>query len=693
MKPGDAVALLQAKRFAEAEVALKAELAQAPGDPQRLELLGVAIASQGRAQDALAWFDRSLAARPDSASALHNRARARMALGRAKEARADLEEAVALKPQLVPAWTELGGVLLELGDARGAEQAYRRAVELRPDQAEAHYNLGVFLQRAGRAEEAAQSYGRALAARPAFPAALNNLGNVLRSAGRHEEAGQQYAQALKVDPNFAEAHSNWGAALREAGRVDEAIPHLERALALKPALLGALNNLGIAYFARFRTADAIACYRRALAIDPDAHEVLTNLGNALAAQGEHAEAERCYRRVIELQPRRADAYNNLALLLQERGDAAGALAGYERALALDPAHADAMSNVGFLLESQGRRDEAMAHYRRALEANPRLARAAQNLGLAHLFRGEFSPGWELVEQRFDTVPPVTPRRPLPQPRFEAADFGHGHRIALWREQGVGDQLLHATLVPELEARGEDFVLEVDARLVPAFARAHPKWKVAAIEDSDRAFAACDRQLPLGSLARLVRSDAASFIRQPRALLQPDPDRVARYRTELGPSGKVLGISWRSFQPKARGKLQRDKSAPLAAFGLLSRRPGVRLLDLQYGDTADERDAFARAGHSLERLEGLDLFGDLDGVMAAIAACDVVVTTSNVTAHLAGAIGKRTLLVYLRGAPPFHYWAPASDGHSLWYPSVEIVSGPALDTWERALARVDERLAA
>jgi len=693
VKLEDAMALLQGRRFVEAEAALKAQLSESPADAQRMELLGVAIASQGRPRDALPWFDRALAARPDSASTLHNRARARMAVGLAKEARADLEAAIASKPQMLPAWTELGGVLLDLGDARGAEQAYRRAVELRPDLAEPHYNLGVFLQRAGRAEEAAAAYRRAIGARPAFPAALNNLGNVLRTSGRLEEAGEQYARALAIDANFAEAHSNWGAALREAGRVDEAIPHLERALAIKPNLMGALNNLGIAYFARMRTADAIACYRRALAIDPDAHEALTNLGNALASQGEHAEAGRCYRRVIELQPRRADAYNNLALLLQEDGDAAGALAGYEQALALDPAHADAMSNVGFLLESQGRREEAMARYRRALEANPRLARAAHNLGLAHLFRGEFMPGWDLVENRFDTVPPVTPRRPLPQPRFEADDFGHGHRIALWREQGVGDQLLHATLVPELESRGEDFVLELDRRLLPAFARSHPRWNVVAIEDSDQAFASCDRQLPLGSLARLVRPDAASFMRQPRALLAPDPGRVARYRTQLGASGRVVGISWRSFQPKVRGKLQRDKSAPLATFAALSHRPGVRLLDLQYGDTAEERDAFARAGGVLERLEGLDLFADLEGVMAAIAACDVVVTTSNVTAHLAGAIGKRTLLVFLRGAPAFHYWMPASDGHCLWYPSIEIVSDPALDTWERALARVDERLAA
>ncbi len=92
-----------------------------------------------------------------------------------------------------------------------------------------------------------------------------------------------------------------------------------------------------------------------------------------------------------------------------------------------------------------------------------------------------------------------------------------------------------------------------------------------------------------------------------------------------------------------------------------------------------------------RLEGLDLFDDLDGVLAAIEACDLVVTTSNVTAHLAGALGKPTWLVYLAANPPFHYWVPLADGQSLWYPSVRVVTGRSLDTWEKAMARIDELL--
>jgi ADP-heptose:LPS heptosyltransferase len=154
----------------------------------------------------------------------------------------------------------------------------------------------------------------------------------------------------------------------------------------------------------------------------------------------------------------------------------------------------------------------------------------------------------------------------------------------------------------------------------------------------------------------------------------------------------VGISWRTFQPAVRGYLQRKKSAPLAAFMRLSQRDDLRLLDLQYGDTAEERAGFAQSGGRLERLDRLDLFNDLDGVLAAIEACDLVVTTSNVTAHLAGVLGRETLLVYLRANPPFHYWVPDEHGRSLWYPSVRVVTDAAIDSWDLALERIDELLA-
>jgi len=69
-----------------------------------------------------------------------------------------------------------------------------------------------------------------------------------------------------------------------------------------------------------------------------------------------------------------------------------------------------------------------------------------------------------------------------------------------------------------------------------------------------------------------------------------------------------------------------------------------------------------------------------GLADVIEACDVVLTTSNSTAHLAGALAKDTIIVLPFGRGRIWYWINEKAGRSLWYPSVQIAaqSAPAQD---------------
>ncbi|HXZ50173.1 MAG TPA: tetratricopeptide repeat protein [Usitatibacter sp.] len=456
---------------------------------------------------------------------------------------------------------------------------------------------------------------------------------------------------------LAEAAMSRAARLYGAGDLAGAKGECEEILRADPVHFYALHLLATIAAREDRPEDCVRIATRALRVNPSHAEALSNRGAALRAMCHYEEA----------------------------------LADYDRALALAPRSATTLNNRGVTLAALGRHREAVECYDAALGLDASYARARFNRALSRLMLGDYRNGWEDYESRWAGGETPTAPRPFAVPSFGEGDWGAGHRVALWTEQGLGDELLFSTLVVELAARGEAFVLEADRRMLAPFARAHPGWEVVAKEDSDRAFARCDRHLPLGSLGRLLRDSRESFARQPRALLAADAQRTARYRARLAPAGeRVIGISWRSFQPKARRYYEITKSAPLAAFAALAAAPDTRLLDLQYGDTAAERETFAREGNRLERIEGLDLRDDIDGVLAAIEACDAVVTTSNVTAHLAGSVGKRTLLIHLGGGPPFHYWVPDREGRSRWYPTVEIVAG-AFDTWSGALCRVQDLL--
>ena len=626
-------------------------------------------------------------------NALYNRALALLAVGRAREARDDLQRVLAARSDLVPAWTALGRANAMLGDVRGAEQSFRQPVVLAPTSAEAFFNLAFFLQTAGRLDEAIAAYRQALTLNPSMAVAHNNLGNALREKGLRDEAAAHYATAARLAPDSIDFVSNHAASLREAGRPLDAIPILEGALRRWPDSAAMLGNLGALYYEANRSAEAERCLRRALELAPEMVEPRINLGNLFATQGRLDDSIEAYRAVVARSPSNPDVQSNLGIALQEKGDVEEAIACYERALAVRPDHPEALNNLGYLLQEEGRRDEAVRRYERALEVNPRFARAQYNLGVAKLASRQFAEGWRLAESRFAVVPPVAADRAFPVPRLTAENLRGATKLAVWAEQGIGDQILHGTMLPDLEKLSVPFVLEVDSRLVAPFRRAHPGWEVVGPEQSVAAFAACDRHIPVASLGTLLRPDVESFATQPRALLAADPVRARATRDALRSGGRrIVGLSWRSFQPANRAIVQRRKSASLADFTDLSRRDDLILVDLQYGDTAEERRRFAAQGGRLARVEGLDLFEDIDGVLAAVEACDLVVTTSNVTAHYAGALGKEAWLLYPAGVPPFHYWETDDSGACLWYPSIRIVTGTALRTWPEVITQLEGRLA-
>jgi tetratricopeptide (TPR) repeat protein len=544
--------------------------------------------------------------------------------------------------------------LLQAGRLPEAETAWRAILSSKPGDATALHFLGCILAQTGRAAEGLELIDRSLQASPRNAAFLNNRARVLANAGRMEDAIADLRRAVQADPQFFTGFFHLGSLLRSLRRFDEAVAPLRRAVTLEPAQPEALMQLGHALQSTGRVDEAITYYERAMAARPTFAEALLHWGNALADKGDLEAAIRTYDRALEQRPDLPQALANRA----------GAALDLERL------------------------EEARSHYARALTIRPDFANARYGMAQVALRELRFGDAWAGYERRFDTEPPQSRRREIGLPRLSPSDLTKAPRVAVWAEQGVGDQVLFSTLLPELAQRGVRAVVEVDPRLLAAYRRSLPQFEFTTAAHAERDFAACDLQLPIGSLPALLRPDAASFSRQPNAWLLPDEGRVRDMRSQFG-GGGTIAISWRSLQPQRRALAER-KSAALEHFAPLG-KAGVRLLDLQYGDVDAERSAFeATYPGVLMQIPGLDRMNDLEGVLAALAASDHVVTTSNLTAHLAGALGKETTLVFLRGWPPFHYWTAASNGRALWYPSVRVPSTAAWSDWPAAFAAIAQQ---
>jgi tetratricopeptide (TPR) repeat protein len=502
--------------------------------------------------------------------------------------------------------------------------------------------------------------------------------------GNSQPAAAFFRQALALNPQLASAHYNLGAILQASNRYDEAIAHYEKAIALKPDDFAAHNNLGNALVALNRLDDAIAHYQRALALRPDLAGTHMNFGNALQAAGRHEDAVRAYGQALALKPDLAAALMNLGNSLQALEQTEAAIRHYRKALALTPAYPEAHMNLASSLERLTAYDEAVAHYRQAIALDPNYGKAHTYLGLLCLSLGRFAEGWEHYEHRWAGM--GIARRGYLQPRWNGEHIRG--RLLVWGEQGLGDQILYAGMIPDLAPRADAILLEVEPRLVPLFARSFPAVQVIGIHEDLHAGAFAMHE-PLGGLGKHLRTSWDAFPRRERGYLIADPGRVAQLRQRLTRDKRaVIGLSWRSHNPL----FGKSKSARLADFQTVLRLPDTRYVDLQYGDTDAERASVEHElGIKVERLQDIDNTNDIDGLAALICACDAVATVSNTTAHLAGALGAPTWVFVPYGHARIWYWFKEGD-RSPWYPRVHVRRQSGGQSWSQLISATQDEIA-
>lgn len=169
----------------------------------------------------------------------------------------------------------------------------------------------------------------------------------------------------------------------------------------------------------------------------------------------------------------------------------------------------------------------------------------------------------------------------------------------------------------------------------------------------------------------------------------DRDATARQRRQLearAAGRPLVGLSWRS-RNAAYGT-----SKSLALSDLLPLlRPDIFWVDLQYGDTAAERSMASAAGAEIWRDADIDPLRDMDAAAAQVAALDLVITISNTTAHLAGALGLPTwLLLPSPGYGLLWYWF-VERADSPFYPSVRCFRQGRGEGWPAVIAAVGAAL--
>lgn len=594
--------------------------------------------------------------------------------------------------------------------------------------------LGTIAGQSRDGEAAQRWFERARDVEPGCADAWRGLGLVWRQKGRLDEAVAAYERALQIDANDAETHVNLAVALRAQRRLDRAVSHLERAINLQPRLAVAYLNLGNCYLDERYLDRAGAAYFQSLKLDPRSSAAAIGLSKVFREQTRFELAERTLRAAAGHHPDDAEITATLGALLHDMGRDAESAEALDKALSLDPREFTALYYSGNLKRDVGRWDEAEAFYRRALSAKPDDADTLINLadclfevarrpearrlldlarqvasddpdaryacGIVSLSHGELAAGWPDIASGIKTAK-RKPARFAHLPKLDAPTF-EGRSVVIWGDQGIGDEIIHGSLLLSLRSQAPNIVCEVDRRLLPLFSRGLPEltfvartfepsapspvhdgawlaiWRSAVL---DKRFDGVTHHVPLPDLGGWLRPNRASFFEH-SGYLRADAGRVADLRRQLKRSDELLiGVSWRSHNRE----IGRHKSIGLQY--LVEALPSARLrfVSLQYGPVEEEIAAVkAATGRSVEVVSDLDCFNDIDGLAALITACDAVVTVSNVTAHLAGGLGQKVALLCPLGPGRPWYWFDVGED-SPWYPSMRVFRQTPGASWGQALA--------
>lgn len=231
--------------------------------------LGFFLDHDGKVEEAMDNYKKSLAINPNYEDALNNMGYALEGKGMAAEALPYYEAALRTKPNMVEVHNNIGNALSDLGRVDEAISHYETALRLKPDHADAHGNYGVALAMKGRIPEATRELNEAIRLKPTLASAHSNLGNVFAMQHQLAEARAQYELAIQMKPGDSQSHNNLGNVFVELGKLEDAAKEYSEAIRLKPNNPETHFNLGVVYLRQGRKSEALVHFKEAIRYKPN----------------------------------------------------------------------------------------------------------------------------------------------------------------------------------------------------------------------------------------------------------------------------------------------------------------------------------------------------------------------------------------------------------------------------------------
>ena len=517
-----------------------------------------------------------------------------------------------------------------------------------------------------------------------------SLSSLLNDAKAHFNKGNYKSsilicnEILKKDPNNIEGLFITSCILLQSKKFELAINILNKLISLSKKNSVFYYNLALAYEGINSYSEAENHYMLAIKYEPRSVPTLVNLGNLFQQQEKYEKSIIEYNKAIMINPNDEKIHSNLGLSYFNMKLYEKSLNYYQKALDINPKYEEAIFGLGNCYDNLGNSNQAIKSFKEVISLNSKHARASFNLAQTQLATGDFNNGWNNYNWRFNEQIPTGSDLPnLNIPIWNSQK--KISKLLVIAEQGIGDQILFYSLLEELENLNIDLTVSIEAKILSIFQRSFPNIlfieRGTAIDEKK-----FDAYLPMCNLGKIFRSTFSDFQKIKEKYLICEDEKTNLIKSRFAKNKIKCGISWKSNN----AFIGNGKSFELKMLEPLLKNKNIEFINLQYGNVKKDlnyiKDKFQA---NIADTSDIDNFSDMEGLASLISSCDVVVTSSNSNAHLAGALGKETYLIIPKTGSLIWYWEHQINQVSQWYKSINIFKQKELYLWEEPVLRVND----
>jgi tetratricopeptide (TPR) repeat protein len=530
-------------------------------------------------------------------------------------------------------------VLTELYHSKQFEAALVKVLQLiehHSTDANLFYIQGTCFSGLKKFNDAITSFEKAIALNPEFVLALMKIGSIYIEKEDYPTAQKILLKAYSFEEGSHDINTIYhlGLTYLKLKQYEDAVNYFEQCLKIEPEHIAAINGLGVVYKAKSQFYKAIRFFKQALEINPDFYDTLFNLGSCYTSCHRHQEVLNYLLAAQKIKPDSAELFNEL----------------------------------GIFYDATGQFDLALLNYEKALELKADYTLAIYNMSLTQLRVGQIKEGALNYEYRWVQDDFPSPRRTFKTPRWNGEELS-GKKILIWSEQGIGDEIMYASIIPEFEHLAQKVVIECSKKLVLIFQWTFP-W--AEVKETGPIKCECfpyynefDYQMSAGSLMRFFRHSVEDFKQKQKPFIPrlKEGEQKVRGNLKLADNQLLIGLSWRSsLQTTERNiyYLDVEELAPLQAI------KNATFLAVQYDDCLPELDRVRDFGLPIHYYTNIDQKEDLGSTCALLGACDLIISAGTAAAQMAAALGVPTLIF----VPTAHFKDSSEYKPIPWHPTVQ-----------------------